>query len=143
MAYPLPAFNFIVEIDGLTSIAFSEVSGLGAVVDVLEYREGGSHESSPIKMPGLVKYHNVTLKRGIVKGNNEFYNWFNSSRLKTDKRNVVISLLDEERNTVVRWLLENAFPAKIEYTGLNALANEIALEELELAYERLSVDVIN
>ena len=140
MTYPMTGFNFIVEIDGLNSIAFTEVSGLSAAVEVIEYREGSSPESIAAKLPGLTKFSNVTLKRGIAKGNNDFYQWFTSSRQKADRRNVAIKLLDEERNEVMRWLLTNAFPAKIAYTGLNALSSEVAFEELELAYETLTVE---
>ena len=140
MTYPMSAYNFIVEIDGLYTIAFTEVCGLSTSVDVVEYREGSSPQSFPVKMPGLAKVSNVVLKRGIVKGNNDFYNWFSSSREKTDRRNVAIKLLNEEKNTVMMWLLTNAFPSKIQYTGLHALSSEVALEELELAYETLRVE---
>ena len=140
MTYPMSAYNFIVEIDGLNTIAFTEVSGLSASVDVVELRDGSSPESFPVKMPGLSKVSNVVLKRGITKGNNDFFNWFQSSREKTDRRNVAIKLLDEEKNTVIVWLLTNAFPANIQYTGLQALSSEVALEELELAYESLRVE---
>ena len=140
MTYPMSAYNFIVEIDGLNTIAFTEVSGLSASVDVVELRDGSSPESFPVKMPGLSKVSNVVLKRGITKGNNDFFNWFQSSREKTDRRNVAIKLLDEEKNTMMVWLLTNAFPATIQYTGLQALSSEAALEELELAYESLRVE---
>ena len=140
MTYPMSAYNFIVEIDGLNTIAFTEVSGLSASVNVVELRDGSSPESFPVKMPGLSKVSNVVLKRGITKGNNDFFNWFQSSREKTDRRNVAIKLLDEEKNTVMVWLLTNAFPATIQYTGLQALSSEAALEELELAYESLRVE---
>ena len=140
MTYPMSAYHFIVEIDGLNTIAFTEVSGLSASVNVVELRDGSSPESFPVKMPGLSKVSNVVLKRGITKGNNDFFNWFQSSREKTDRRNVAIKLLDEEKNTVMVWLLTNAFPANIQYTGLQALSSEAALEELELAYESLRVE---
>ena len=140
MTYPMSAYHFIVEIDGLNTIAFTEVSGLSASVDVVELRDGSSPESFPVKMPGLSKVSNVVLKRGITKGNNDFFNWFQSSREKTDRRNVAIKLLDEEKNTVMVWLLTNAFPSNIQYTGLQALSSEAALEELELAYESLRVE---
>ncbi|MEP6683123.1 MAG: phage tail protein [Parafilimonas sp.] len=140
--YPLTTCNFLVEIDGMVSIGFSEVNGLSASVDVIDFKEGSSPENAVVKLPGLRKFSNVTLKRGIVKGNNEFYNWFASSQEKADRRNVAIKLLDEEKNLVMQWLLYNAFPAKISYSGLNASANELVLEELELAYENLKVEML-
>lgn len=140
MTYPMSAYHFIVEIDSLNTIAFTEVSGLSASVDVVESRDGSSPDSFPVKIPGLARVSNIVLKRGITKGNNDFYSWFNSSREKTDRRNVAIKLLDEDKNVVMMWLLTNAFPSKIQYTGLQALSSEVALEELELAYESLHVE---
>lgn len=140
MTYPLCAYNFIVEFDGMVSTAFTEVLGLCAFIDVVEHREGTMPDSSAIKLPGLSRFSNVTLKRGLTKGNNDLYNWFQSSRQKADRRSVAIKLLDEERNPVIIWLLKNAFPCKLQYTGLHALSNGLALEELELAYDSFTVE---
>ncbi len=67
MAYPMTAFHFRVEWGG-TLIGFSEVTGLNIEVQPIEYRDGLSPEYSVIKMPGLKKYGNITLKRGVFKG---------------------------------------------------------------------------
>ena len=85
MSYPLPKFHFQVEWGG-TKIAFTEVSGLDIETEVIEYREGNSPTYNKIKMPGLRKFSNITLKRGTFAGDNDFYNWFNTVQLNTIER---------------------------------------------------------
>ncbi len=137
--YPLPKFHFQVDWGG-TRINFQEVSGLAVEVDVIEYREGASPDYAPIKMPGLRKYGNITLKRGIVQGDNEFFQWWNTIQLhKVERRDITISLLNEEHNPVVVWKVRNAFPVKIVWSDLKATASEVALESLEIACEGIVV----
>ena len=108
--YPLPKFHFSVDWGG-TRIGFTEVSGLNVETDVIEYREGASPEFHKIKMPGMQKFGNVTLKRGTFKADNEFYNWWNTVKLnKIERRDVTISLLNENHEPVVVWKIKNACP---------------------------------
>ncbi|MDF9800287.1 phage tail-like protein [Catalinimonas alkaloidigena] len=138
--FPLPKFHFQVNWGG-TRMQFQEISGLSVEVDVIEYREGASPEFSPIKMPGLRKYGNITLKRGIVKGDNEFFQWWNTIQLhKVERRDITISLLDENHEPVVVWKIKNAFPVKIVWSDLKASASELALESLEIACEGIIVE---
>lgn len=140
MTYPLPAYHFQVEWGG-TRLGFSEVSGLGAEVQVIEYREGSSPIASPIKVPGLHKYGNVTLRRGIVRNDNEFFDWYKTVKMGTvERRDITISLLDEDHAPVVRWKLARAMPMKIVGPTLDATASEIAIEELVLAHEGLEIE---
>lgn len=112
--YPLPVFHFAVEWGG-TRIGFSEVSGLTQEAQAIEYRDGVSPEYSTIKMPGLRKYSNVTLKRGIVAADNEFFSWLNTIKMnKVERRDIVVSLLNEEHIPVMIWKIHNAFPVKVE-----------------------------
>lgn len=135
--YPLPIFHFTVEWGG-TRIGFAEVSGLSTEAQVIEYRDGSSPEYSTIKMPGLHKYSNITLKRGVVKSDNEFFNWLNTIKLNTvERRDLVVSLLDEQHAPVMVWKIHNAFPVKIEGPQLKASGNEVAIESIELAHEGL------
>ncbi len=137
--YPLPAFHFQVKWSD-AEIAFSEVSGLTIEHQVLEYRDGMMREYGPIKQPGLPKFSNITFKRGIIKGDNGFYDWLNTTKLnKVQRRDLVIMLLDEEHNPVVTWTAKNAFPVKVEGPSLKASANEIAIESIEVAHEGLTV----
>jgi phage tail-like protein len=135
--YPLPVFHFRVEWGG-KNIGFSEASGLTQEVQLIEYRDGSSPDYSTIKMPGLRKYSNITLKRGISKGDNEFFGWMNTVKLNTiERRDLTISLLNENHEPVMVWKAHNAFPVKVEGPGLKASGNEVAVESIELAHEGL------
>jgi len=137
--YPLPKFHFQVEWGG-TRIGFTEVSGLDITTDPIEYREGSSPEYHKIKMPGMQKFSDITLKRGIFKSDNEFYNWFNTVQLNTiERRDITISLLDETHAPVVVWKVKNAWPTKIQPTDLKADDNTPAIETLVLAHEGLTI----
>lgn len=137
--YPLPSFHFSVEWGG-TRIGFSEVTGLTQEIQPIEYRDGSFPEYSSIKMPGLRKFSNITLKRGIIKSDNDFFKWLSTVKLNTvERRNLVISLLNEEHNPVMVWKIQNAFPVKVEGPQLKASGNEIAIESIEIAHEGLEV----
>lgn len=138
--YPLVSLHFQVQWGG-TRMGFTEVSGLSVETEVIEYREGSSPEYSSRKMPGIHKYSNITLKRGIVKGDNDFFNWWKTINLNTvERRDVVVSLLNENHEPVVTWKLRNAFPVKIECSDLKAKGNEVAIESMEIAHEGLTIE---
>jgi phage tail-like protein len=137
--YPLPAFHFRVEWGG-TRIGFSEVTGLNQENQAIEYRDGSFMEYSSIKMPGLRKFSNITLKRGVIKADNDFFKWLSTIKLNTvERRDLTISLLDESHNPVMVWKALNAFPVKVEGPALKASGNEVAIESIELAHEGLEV----
>lgn len=133
--YPLPVFHFTVQWGG-TRVGFTEVSGLTQEVQPIEYRDGAMLEHSSIKMPGLAKYANIVLKRGIIVADNEFAAWLSTVRMnKVERRDVVISLLNEEHDPVMVWEVHHAFPVKVEGPGLKSTGNEVAIESIELANE--------
>ena len=137
--YPLPKFHFQVDWSG-NKIGFTEVSGLDITTEVIEYRDGASPEYSKIKMPGQRKFSNITLKRGTFKGDNQFFEWFNTVSLNTiERRDIIISLLNESHEPVLVWKVKNAWPTKITPTDLKAGGNEVAIESLELAHEGLTI----
>lgn len=139
MSYPLSKFHFSVEWGG-TTIGFTEVSGLDVETEVIEYRSGASPDYSKIKMPGMQKFSNITLKRGTFKSNNEYYEWWNSIEMnQVIRRDITISLLDEEHQPVVIWKVRNAWPSKITSTDLKADGNEVAIESMELVHEGLAI----
>ena len=141
MSYPIPIFHFQVEWGG-TQLAFSEVSGLEIETGVIEYRSGASPEYSPQKMPGLKKYGNITLKRGVIRGDGEFFDWYKTTQLHTvERRDVTISLLDEEHNPVMVWKATNAWPCKISSPDLKATGNEVAIESMEICHEGLTIEL--
>jgi phage tail-like protein len=138
--YPLPVFHFRVDWGG-SRIGFSEVSGLTQEIQVIEYRDGSFPEYSSIKMPGLRKYNNITLKRGVIKADNDFFKWLSTVKLNTiERRTMTISLLNEKQDPVMVWTVHNAFPVKVEGPQLKAAGNEVAIESIEVAHEGLKVD---
>jgi phage tail-like protein len=137
--YPLPAFHFAVDWGG-ERVGFSEVSGLTQENQAIEYRDGAFKEFSSVKMPGLQKYSNVTLKRGVMKADNDFFKWLNTMKMNTiERRDVVIKLLNEEHEPVMVWKVHNAFPVKLEGPSLKATGNEVAIESIEIAHEGLEI----
>jgi phage tail-like protein len=139
MGYPLPKYHFIVQWGG-NQIGFTEVTGLDINIEVIEYRSGSSPVQSVTKMPGLIKYSNITLKRGIVKGDTDFFKWINTIQQSTvERRDVVISLLNENHEPVMTWKARNAFPVKYSGPDLNAESSDVAIETLELAHEGLEL----
>jgi phage tail-like protein len=137
--YPIPAFHFRVEWGG-TNLGFTEVSGLNVETQIIEYRDGMSPDYSTIKMPGMQKYGNITLKRGVVQGDNEMFDWWNTVQLnKIERRDITISLLNEKHEPVVVWKVRNAFPVKVDGGSLKATGNEVSIETMEVAHEGITV----
>mmetsp|Transcript_795 Transcript_795/g.1071 ORF Transcript_795/g.1071 Transcript_795/m.1071 type:complete len:144 (+) Transcript_795:3470-3901(+) len=138
--YPLVKFSFQVDWGG-TQIGFQEVSGLDIEVEPIEYRQGASPDFTKIKMPGMTKFSNITLKRGSFKGDNEYFDWFNSIQLNTvERRTLTISLLDDTGAPAITWKVNKAFPIKVQSTDLKAEGNEVAVESIEIAHEGLVIE---
>ena len=142
---PYPAYNFEVVVTGISDNgksvkgSFSEVSGLEADVNVIEYRSG-SENNTVRKLPGLNKFTNITLKRGLT-GDLTFWNWLVQAMQGNVQRTVVvISLLDENRNPVMAWKLTRAWPCRWTGPALNAKSNEVAIETLEICHEGIAVE---
>ena len=137
--YPIPKFHFQVQWGG-ERIGFTEVTGLDMQVEAIEYREGSSPEYSKIKMPGMHKFSNITLKRGTLAGDSDFYKWVNEISLtKVTRRDIVISLLNETHAPVMTWRAKQAFPVKLQASDMKSDGNEVAIETIELAHEGLNL----
>jgi phage tail-like protein len=133
-ADPYSVLHFRLEIDGIKAAAFSECSGLTSDVDVVEYRTGGE-TGSPRKLPGLRKYANIVLKRGITK-DRELWDWYKTVLDGNVQRKAgSIVLMDDAGKDVLRWNFREGWPRKYEGPALNALSSEIAIETLEIAHE--------
>lgn len=139
--WPLPKFRFEVDLGSeLKGVAFQEVSGMDKEVQIIEYRHSNSKLFSTIKMPGIVKHGNVTMKRGIFVNDNSFWDWMAQIKMNTIKRrDVLINLLDEDGKVTMQWTLRNAWPTKISSTDLKSDGNEVAVDTLEIAYEDLDI----
>lgn len=137
--WPLVKFAFQVKWDD-TELIFQEVTGLSSETQVIEYRGGNSKTFATVKMPGLQKFGNVTLKKGIFKGDKALWDKYMLVKMNTFKRSTItISLLDEAQGVAMTWTLLNAFPVKITVTDMKADGNEAAVETMELAHEGLSI----
>ena len=137
--WPLPKFYFQVKL-GDKEVPFQEVSGMDIEAQIIEYRHGNSKEFSTIKMPGIKKTGNVTLKKGVFVKDNGFWDWFNKIKMNTiERQTVVISLLDEAGAPTMVWTLNNAWPTKITGTDMKSDGNEVAVETVEIAHEGLTI----
>ncbi len=138
--YPLPAFYFQVNWGDNMSVNFSEVSGLNVETQVMEYRDGASKEFSTVKIPGIKKFSNLTLKRGSMAKDNDFFDWWKKTQLTTiERRDITIALLNEKHEPSIVWNVKNAFPVKVDSGSLKSTGNEVLIETLELAHEGLTI----
>lgn len=144
--YPLPKFHFEVNWGG-TRMGFTEVTGLDFETEVIEYREGNNPTYNKHKQPGLTKFSNITLKRGTVLEDFEFFKlWRETAKFQESnkikqvfRRDITIKLLNEEHQPIISWTLLNAWPSKIQSTDLKADGNEVAIETMELVHEGLKI----
>lgn len=131
---PYRGYRFRVEIDGLTRAGFREVTGLDTTQDPIEYREG----TDPLtvrKLPGLTKYSNIVLKRGVT-DDKFLWDWRKKAiDGKAERKNGSIVLIDDAGDEKMRWNFAEGWPTKWSGPGFNATANEVAVETLEIAHE--------
>ena len=139
--WPMPKFRFEVDLGTeFKGVAFQEVSGMDAENQVIEYRESNAKLFSTVDMPGIVKYGNVTMKRGVFINDNTFWKWYDEISMNTMKRRtVIIKLLNEAGKVTMQWTLKNAWPTKITGTDLKSDGNEVAVDTLEVAHEQIII----
>ena len=138
--WPLPKFYFTVQLGDESSVSFQEVDGLETETQPIEYRHGNSPIFFPIKMPGLGRVQNVTMRKGIFVNDDKFWSWYNEIKMNTiERRTVIVSLLDETGAPKMTWTLNNAWPCKIQGTDLKSEGNEVAIDTLEIAYETMVI----
>jgi phage tail-like protein len=136
---PYTAFNFLVEIDGVTVAGFSECSGLTSETDAIDYREGNKG-AFLTQLPGLSKWPNIVLKRGFS-DNHDLWEWRRTVlEGRTERHTGVITLLNEARQPALRFNFVDAWPAKWDGGTFNAKTNEVAIETLELRHEGLVLE---
>jgi phage tail-like protein len=142
---PYAGYNFEITITGISDDgkavkgSFAEVSGLEVEVTPIDYR-AGSEETRYRKVPGLQKFGNITLKRGVT-ADLDFWNWILlAMRGQVNRTDGAIALHDESHKEVMRWQFTRGWPCKYTGPGLNAKNNEIAIEMLEICHEGLSIE---
>ncbi len=134
---PFRSFNFIVEINGIRRAGFRECSGLDASQDAIEYREGNEGPTAR-KLPGLNKYSNITLKRGMS-DDIDLWNWYKQASTGEIKRQSgsIVLLGEDGKAEKARWNFREAWPTKWTGPSFNSTGNEVAIETLEIAHEGL------
>lgn len=136
---PYSAFNFLVEIDGVTVAGFSECSGLTSETDPIEYRNG-DEDITVRKLPGLKKFSNISFKRGYTQSR-ELWEWRKKVMDgKTERQGGSVVLLDEARSEALRWTFREGWPIKWEGPSMNAKNSEVAIESMEIAVEGLELE---
>ena len=134
---PYGKFRYKVEIDGLEAGGFSEASLFDASIDVIEYREGDMVQT-PMKLPGLKKYGNITLKQGVA-DSMVMYEWMIAGvEGEVERKTITITILDETETATASWQVINAWPAKYTAPDFNATSSEVAIESLEIAHEGMT-----
>ncbi len=138
--YPLPRFQFQVQWGG-AKISFTEVTGLVMERDKIEYRHSNSKDFNKIVMPGMMKNSNITLKRGKFEKDFDYNTWFDevANNRATKRRDVTITLLNENHEPVAAWSASRCFPLKLTAPDLKSDANEAAIESIEIAHEGLKM----
>lgn len=141
--YPIPVYNYRVTI-GSQTLAFSEVSGLSIEHEKVVYRDGFSFLMGYHILRGQQQEITVSMKRGVVKGDNALYDWVDFTFLErlfsSYKKDILIDLCDETGSPVIRWKLKKAIPLKLEAPSFSASSNDIAVESVELVAQGLDIE---
>lgn len=145
-AYPLPSYNYRVEIAG-TAVGFSEVSGLSIKRETTTYKEsptaGGAPGPVVMHMPAQPSSVTITMKKGVVRANSVavLYNWISSIQInQVDKKDIYVRLCDEKGDAVVSWKVLNAFPTKLDAPSFSATSNDVAVESMELMADGILIE---
>jgi len=135
---PLVGFHFGIEIQGVINGYFTECSGLGSEQEVIEHKVVTEQGTEVImKLPGRLKWENITLKRGIT-SNMDIWKWrkdVEDGNVDSARHNGSVIMYDQHLNSVARWNFEQAWPVKVSGPQPKADSNEIGVEELTIAHE--------
>jgi phage tail-like protein len=136
---PYSQFNFLIEIDGVLKAGFSECSGLTSDTNVIDYREGSDKPLTLRRLPGLIKYTNIVLKRGYT-ADTTLWQWRqNVINGQISRTTGAIILLDDARNIALTWNFTAGWPVKLEGPALNGKTSEVAIETLEICHEGIEL----
>jgi phage tail-like protein len=145
-AYPLPVYNYRVEING-EAVAFSEVSGLSISHETVVYKEsptaGGAPGPRLMIVPGQREPAKITLKKGLVRAASmkHLYGWIRTIAInQVEKKDIFIRLCDEKGAPVITWKVTNAFPTKLDAPTFDAKSNDAAIESMELSGDFVSLE---
>lgn len=144
--YPLPVYNYKVEIDGV-AVAFSEVSGLSIELAFSTYKESavanGAVGPVVMHMPSQGNPPTITLKKGVVKSNSvkSLYDWINTRAInQIVKKDIYVRLCDENGAAVISWKVLNAFPVKLDAPTFDAKGNDAAIEAMQIRADKIVIE---
>jgi phage tail-like protein len=144
--YPLPVYNYRVEING-EAVAFSEVSGLSIAYEVTTYKESptasGAAGPRTLYMPAQSTMTTITLKKGVVRNTSikVLYDWIKTIAInQIEKKDIFIRLCDEKGEAVISWKVGNAFPVKLDAPSFDAKSNDAAIESMELKADYITIE---
>lgn len=130
---PYMAFNFAIEIEGLTVGGFSEVIGLSGRLELETYVEGGVNHHIH-RFPKQMDYPNLVLVRGLTE-RDDLWKWYEDvTRGKIRLQNGTIILKDSQQSKVIAWNFKKAYPVAWEGPPLNASGSEVTFERMELVH---------
>lgn len=145
-AYPLPAYNYRVEIGGV-AVGFSEVSGLSIKRETTTYKESPVASGAPgpivMNMPAQITAPTITLKKGVVRMNSvaTLYKWINDTQInQVEKKDIYVRLCDEKGDPVISWKVLNAFPTKLDAPSFSAASKDAAIESMELMADSIQIE---
>lgn len=145
IAYPYRVFRYKVEVEGLQRAGFSEVSGMSATTDAIEYREGDDLRNTPRKLTGLTKFGNITLRWGVT-DDADFLDWIHTvapnnqeGPSSIERKTVTVTLIKDDGSDGPQWQMINAWPVGYTVPDLNGLGSEVAIQSLELCHEGLQL----
>lgn len=137
---PFRSYRFRLEV-GDTEIMFSQATIPETTSEPIEYREGKDGPTMK-KLAGLVSYGNLTLQKGVTADSlNELFAWrkqVEKGQLDEARRTIAVVLLDEEGNDAARWEFTEAWPTQYDAPDLDASANEVAIESVEIVHEGMT-----
>ncbi|MFC1892703.1 phage tail protein [Chloroflexota bacterium] len=138
---PLVSFHFALDVQGEIAGYFTEVAGLGSETEVIEAKTVNEKGVEVvIKVPGRLKWGDITLKRGIT-SNLDIWNWrktVEDGKVKDARRNGSIIMYDQELGEKARWNFLGAWPSKVSGPTPKADSNEFGVEELVLVHEYIT-----
>ncbi len=137
---PLVQFHYAIEVQGVITGYFTECSGLGSEHEVVEHKVVDAKGKEMIqKIPGRLKWENIVLKRGIT-DNMDIWDWrkkVEDGKVEEARKNGSIVMMDHNLKPMARWNFERGWPVKVTGPKLQSNSNEIGIEELTIAHERL------
>lgn len=136
---PRSRFRFLVQWDA-QEMRVQEALGLDTDSQSISYRAGSSEANSPFKMPGLKKFDNVILTKGVLKANSTLWDWFGQITANTiQRKSVRVSLLDETGRPTSVWTLTNAWPTQVTRVEGTFGDDEVAVALVEFVHEGLTL----